>query len=104
VSQGWTQGASARDRNGKAVHPWSANARSWSLLGAIICGDATRQGRLPLDQLAAAVVAVGKTLNTGSLNGWNDEPNRTRADVLAAFDATLGATDAPESLVRRSSA
>ena len=44
VAQGWSQGADARDSDQQPVHPWSSEARSWSVLGAIVCGDATRQG------------------------------------------------------------
>jgi Domain of unknown function (DUF1905) len=89
VAQGWTQGADARDRDGRPVHPWSPNARSWSMLGAIVCGDETHQGRVALGSLAEAVVIVASAVDASSLNDWNDESVRTQADVLAAFDATI---------------
>jgi hypothetical protein len=105
VAQGWTQGASARDRNGKAVHPWNAQARSWSVLGAIVCGDATRQGRVPMSLLAEAVHLLAAALHTASLNEWNDAAGRTQADALAGFDAAIAsAAEGSESQVRRSSA
>jgi hypothetical protein len=105
IADGWTQGASARDRNGRAVHPWSANARSWSVLGAIVCGDPTRQGRVPMSMLADAVVLLAATVHTASLNDWNDAPGRTQANALAGFDAAIAsAAERPESQVRRSSA
>jgi hypothetical protein len=105
VAQGWTQGASARDREGTAVHPWSAQARSWSVLGAIVCGDETRQGRVPIGQLAEAVMLFAASLDTASLNNWNDAPGRTQADALAGFDAAIAsAAERPESQVRHSSA
>ena len=105
VTQGWTQGAGARDRNGKAVHPWSAQARSWSVLGAIVCGDSTRQGRVPMSLLAEAVVVLAAALHTASLNDWNDVPGRTQADALAGLDAAIAsAAERPGSQVRRSSA
>jgi hypothetical protein len=87
------------------VHPWSAEARSWSVLGAIVCGDETRQGRVPIGLLAEAVMLLAASLDTASLNNWNDEPGRTQADALAGFDAAIAsAAERPESLVRRSSA
>jgi hypothetical protein len=105
VAQGWTQGASARDREGNAVHPWSADARSWSILGAIICGDESHQGRTGIGQLAETVMEVADAIGTASLNRWNDEPGRTQEDALAAFDAaTASAAPRPESQVRRSTA
>ena len=105
VAQGWTQGAYARDRAGEPVHPWNAQARAWSVLGAIVCGDETHQGRVPIGMLAYAVMAVGDVLDTASLDGWNDMPGRTQADALAAFDAAIASVaERPESQVRRSSA
>jgi hypothetical protein len=105
IVQGWTQGASARNRDGRPVHPWSGDARSWSVLGAVICGDETHQGRVPIGLLADAVMALAGSLGTASLNDWNDEPGRTQADALAGFDAAIAsAAERPESRVRRSSA
>jgi hypothetical protein len=101
VVQGWTQGADARDEEQNPVHPWSAEARSWSLLGAVICGDDAHEGRVPIDRLAAAAVLLSQVLETQSLSRWNDEPGRTQADALAAFDAALAsAAERPESQVR----
>jgi hypothetical protein len=105
VAQGWTQRASARDRDGNAVHPWSPDARAWSVLGAIICGDESHQGRAPVGQLAETVMEVAAVIGTASLNHWNDDPGRTQDDALAAFDAaTASAARRPESQVRLSSA
>jgi hypothetical protein len=105
VVQGWTSGADARDRDGRPVHPWSSDARSWSVLGAIICGDETHQGRVPIERLAHAVVLLASALDTPSLAKWNDAPGRAQADAVAAFDAAIAsAAERPESQVRRSSA
>jgi hypothetical protein len=87
------------------VHPWSADARSWSVLGAIVCGDETHQGRVPIGRLAEAVILFASTLNARSLNDWNDKSDRTRADVLAAFDAAIVSTlQRGEGQVRNNSA
>ena len=105
VAQGWSQGADARDAAQMPVHPWSSEARSWSVLGAIICGDETRKGRVPIDQLARAAVVLAGTLDTPSLSKWNDQPGRTQAEAVAAFDAALAsAAERPESQVQDSSA
>ena len=105
VARGWTQGSDARDRNNDPVHPWSADARSWSILGALICGDETHQGRVPIDQLALAAVILAGALDARSLVKWNDEPGRVQADAVAAFDAAIAsAVERHESQVRHSSA
>jgi hypothetical protein len=104
VAQGWSQGAEARDSDQNAVHPWSSEARSWSVLGAIVCGDETRRGRVPIDQLATAAILLAHSVDTPSLSKWNDQPGRTQAEALAAFDAALAsAAERPESQVRDSS-
>jgi hypothetical protein len=104
VVQGWSQGADARDSDQDPVHPWSSEARSWSVLGAIICGDEMRKGRVPIDQLASAAVMLAGALDTPSLTKWNDQPGRTQAQAVAAFDAALAsAAERPESQVQDSS-
>jgi hypothetical protein len=104
VVQGWTQGADARDAEQTPVHPWSAEARSWSVLGAVICGDDSHEGQVPIDRLAAAAVHLSRAIEAQSLSRWNDEPGRTQADAVAAFDAALAsAAERPESQVRRAS-
>jgi hypothetical protein len=75
------------------------------VLGAVICGDETHQGRVAINRLAEATVLLAGTLDTASLVNWNDEPGRTQADAVAAFDAAIASAAEPrESLVRRSSA
>jgi hypothetical protein len=104
VARGWTQGADARDADQRPVHAWSAEARSWSVLGAMICGDASRPGQVPIDQLASAAVLLAGAVETSSLSKWNDEPGRTQAEAIAAFNAALAsAAERPESQVRHSS-
>jgi len=105
VVQGWSQGADARDSDQNPVHPWSSEARSWSILGSIVCGDETRRGRVPIDQLACAAILLAHAVDTPSLSKWNDQPGRTQAQAVAAFDAALAsAAERPESQVQDSSA
>jgi hypothetical protein len=105
VAQGWSQGAEARDSDQNAVHPWSSEARSWSVLGAIVCGDETRRGRVPIDQLATAAILLAHAVDTASLSKWNDQPGRTQAEAVAEFNAALAsAAERPESKVQDSSA
>jgi tRNA A37 threonylcarbamoyladenosine synthetase subunit TsaC/SUA5/YrdC len=70
-----------------------------------VCGDETHQGRVPIGRLAEAVILFASTLNARSLNDWNDKSDRTRADVLAAFDAAIASTlQRGEGQVRNNSA
>lgn len=105
VASAWTNGADARDKHGLPVHPWGADATSWSVLGALICGEESRHGQVSIERLATAAVILAGAATTASLVKWNDAPGRTQADAVAAYDAAIAsAAERPESLVRRSSA
>jgi hypothetical protein len=101
VARGWTQGADARDSAERPVHPWDPEARSWSALGAMICGDETDRGHVAIDRLALAAVRFAEAVDTPSISKWNDEPGRSQADAVAGFTAALAsAAERPESQVR----
>jgi hypothetical protein len=92
ISQGWCQDADARSENGERVHPWSPLARSWSLLGSLMATEGVGRsaiGRLPVHELGQAIVVLGEAARTHSLEAWNDNAARTRADVLAVVDDAL---------------
>jgi hypothetical protein len=90
ISSGWTQGADARAADGTPLDPWSAEAASWSLLGALVAaleqGEAQDQG-LPLTELALALDALAGFVDDDSLARWNDAPERTLAHVASALAA-----------------
>jgi hypothetical protein len=89
VDQGWSQHADARDANGSPIEPWNADARSWSLLGALVTGleqVAASEGEpVAVQQLAQACMLLASTLDVDSLERWNDDAARTKADVSAAL-------------------
>lgn len=99
VAAGWCQGAHARDKRGDDVPAWSDEARSWSLLGALLASwhrhetDALRAdviGHLAdAEALGGATQVLGEAVGTASLAKWNDEPSRTQTDVIDAFDRAL---------------
>lgn len=98
VAQGWCQGADARDADGTSVDAWDSAAESWSILGAIVAvleREAATTGELPLDQLAAALYALADVIETDSLVGWNDRPQRTAEDVVSAIDGAIARYEAP---------
>jgi hypothetical protein len=82
VATGWCQGAVAQDKVGRAVGPGSSDAKRWSMLGALL---ASRDGR-PVEELRQAVTSLHTWTEQSPLEVWNDRPERTQTDVLAAFE------------------
>ena len=90
VRSGWSQHADARSADGDEVKPWQEAAVAWSLLGALVAAleEQADHGReLPLEHLAAALNELADRIDDDSLANWNDEPTRTRDDVIDALDA-----------------
>jgi len=91
VALSWTQHADARTRARSPTAPWNPDAVSWSLLGALTAIYAGRQkvdsAPTALETLAHACVLLADILDIDSLSGWNDDPDRTQIDVLAALDS-----------------
>jgi len=90
VASSWTQHTEARSDDGNPIDPWSSDATSWSLLGALVAVYARLQRvdgeGSALEALARACVKLAKTVDSDSLAAWNDAGGRTQADVLAALD------------------
>jgi hypothetical protein len=95
IQQGWCQGADARDADGRRVAPWSPDARSWSVLGALVAseGDLDVRAHATGAELGRAVSVLAEAVGSSSLQAWNDEPERTRDEVVAAFDRALARLD-----------
>lgn len=102
VAGGWCQGAHARDEAGAEIPSWSEEARSWSLLGALLASwhrqDSQDDGDLvahlvDAHALGHATEVLGEVVGTAGLDRWNDHPARTQADVVAAFDGALERLD-----------
>ncbi|HET7857135.1 MAG TPA: hypothetical protein VFL41_11820 [Gaiellaceae bacterium] len=99
VVGGWCQGANARDKRGAEVPAWSEDARSWSLLGALLASWHRHEANAhqadvvahlaDAEALGGATQVLGDAVGTTSLANWNDEPARTQADVVGAFDRAL---------------
>jgi hypothetical protein len=90
LTAGWCQGAEAHDEQGQPVEPSDVMAVSWSLAGAIRAaardaGD--EEGELERD--ASAALALVLETPADELPAWNDDPRRTRRDVLAACDCAV---------------
>jgi hypothetical protein len=90
IGASWTQHADARAVDGRATDPWSADAASWSLLGALVAvyerfGWSYGQAAA-LQALAGACELLAETLDSDSLSNWNDAPGRTQTDVVTTLD------------------
>jgi hypothetical protein len=84
IERGWTQEAFARGKSGRVVVPNGRAAVCFCAVGAIKrydhwCYD------LVAKPLATAIGVKGVT----GIYDWNDAPERTQADVLAAFDRAI---------------
>lgn len=86
LERGWSQGVDARDADGLAVPLGNEDAHSWSVLGAfaLAATDGT-----PTNRIAPALRALADVTQTRSLVEWNDNPHRTRQQVLDAFDSAI---------------
>ena len=96
--RGWSKGAQGRDSRGHVVNAWSEDATSWSLVGALLASWHRHDDRLDADFVAHSAEAralsettdvLTRATGTLALDPWNDAPERTRSDVLAAVDRAL---------------
>jgi len=98
IGSGWTQGADARGADGTPLDPWSDEAASWSLLGALVAAleeAEVRDQALSLTELALALDGLAGFVDDDSLARWNDAPGRTLIQVESALAAA--ATEAERS-------
>jgi hypothetical protein len=106
VENGWCQGAHARDSAGTEVPSWSEEARSWSLLGALLSSWHRQDSQDDADVIAhladahalgEATEVLGEVVGTASLDRWNDARQRTQKDVIAALESALRALNGSSS-------
>jgi hypothetical protein len=86
------------------VAAWSDEARSWSLLGALLASWHSRNPRrdatfvahgFDARALGDATQAIGEVTGTASIEGWNDTEGRTLGEVLSAIDLALARLSFP---------
>jgi hypothetical protein len=89
VAFGWCQGTDACDEHGGPVRPWSTQATSWSLLGALVAAIdlPSEPDAVTLRPLRRALAALAEVIEEPLLAVWNDRPGRTQDQVLATLDA-----------------
>jgi hypothetical protein len=82
IEQGWSQSAAFRSSDG-AVTYIPDEAVAWCAYGAICIGHVGTPHNLAHRTL---VNVIGEG---GGLSIWNDDPSRTKEDVLAAYDKAI---------------
>lgn len=84
IERGWCQGALARDADGDKTEFNGPYACCWCLVGAsCMVGPPSEPGRMPFTYKLLEVI------DGDSRSSWNDKPDRTKAEVLAAIDETI---------------
>lgn len=87
VERGWTQDVGARNALGAECDPCDARAASWCTAGAVYAAGG---GVTSLVFLARELMGLGMMeVERDSLSNWNDDPARTKAEVLALFDRAI---------------
>lgn len=81
----WTQGAPARDRRGDSCDVFNKHAVSWCVVGVICRAGLTEARNDALEAFARVIF--------GGIVPWNEDPERTHAEVLAAFDRAIAAAE-----------
>lgn len=81
VRRGWTQYAYARNSAGREQWPRSPSAVSWDVAGAIYAAH-------PWNTRARLAITYTLTVFVGDdIEVWNDAPERTQSEVIAALKA-----------------
>lgn len=85
VLQGWTQGANARNAEGKDTYSARADATCWCVYGACFADREAYNVGL-INQALAALETAAKSFGYTSAPSFNDTPSRTKYEVAALFD------------------
>lgn len=93
VEQGWCQKANAKDAGAMCVAPESREARSWCM-GGSLSGICEPVFDVAWHLLRMAISNYDPWLINGT--SWNDDPNRTQEEVLAAFDRAIALAEKSE--------
>lgn len=81
--ENWTQGQYAANENQEEVDWEDTQATCFCTIGAI------RKGKNKIDFEEEEYYIFSKATNIYNIPGWNDNPNRTHAEVLEAFDKAI---------------
>lgn len=86
----WTQTAFARDRDGEPINADSEAAISWCSAGALEASKGGKTRWRAQNHLKSAISTSERSfVSEWSVLTWNDNPDRTQKEVLAAFDKAI---------------
>ena len=101
----WTQNANARRPDGNDCGPLDPRAGAYCAIGALTCAGRHDRDRRPhalaVRRLAVAIGAAtphqdrNVQSDCNAIAVWNDDPETTHADVLAAYDAAIAGNYTP---------
>jgi hypothetical protein len=84
--KGWTRGADARNRYGKATHPLSPRATCYCAQGALLCASPPGSGD---KALLVVERLVAHRYDGAPLTYFNDASGQKKENVLAIFHEAL---------------
>ena len=87
IASGWTRDVGARDNSGNEVSLISPEATAWSLCSAFALAG---KNGIPMNHLPRAIRAIADVTGMESIEAWNDDPARTKQQVLDALDDAIG--------------
>lgn len=90
VADGWTQGELARDGERISRMPWDPRACSFCMRGAVVKAVGSIEIR---GDAGVAHKALCDAIGSKRIPKWNDAANRTKAEVLAAFDRAIASLE-----------
>lgn len=82
-----TRGCLARDIRGMQTDPTSREAVCFCVIGLVRKVVGTFDGSTKEDPLAVPLRLLARRLHVVSLTEWNDEPGRTKEEVIAGLRA-----------------
>jgi hypothetical protein len=87
IDKGWCQQWLSVDARGRACDTLGGKAVAWCAIGAVTkVTDWPAAGNEALRYLAQA---IGKGDATNDIGIWNDDPDRTKEEVLEAYDRAI---------------
>jgi hypothetical protein len=86
----WTKGYFAHDLVGTDVEPHEDGAVCFCALGALGVSSYYE----PVSWIDGAIELLETTIGCHDLGEWNDAPERTHVDILAAFDEAIRRAEA----------
>lgn len=87
IERGWCRESFARDKGNRTIAPWRAEARRFCARGAMMVnGWSDDSVDRKTEGFLAEATGAGSRLG---IECWNDDPKRTKAQVLRAFDRAI---------------